>query len=87
MTTIKTAVLAVALAAVAAVHADTPIVQALKVEQGMKDVMEALHEVNAEAETFAQAPDAIRGLTRIGDLLAGLYDGPITINSTGLPHA
>ena len=87
MTTTKNAVLAVALAIVAAVHADTPIVQALKVEQGMKDVMEALHDVNAEVETFAQAPNAIRGLTRIGDLLDGVYDGPITIKSTNLSHA
>lgn len=36
-----------------AAQADTPLVQALKVEQSMKDVMEALHDVNADVQSFS----------------------------------
>ena len=43
----KRIALGIALLALPAL-ADTPLVQALKVEQSMKDVMEALHDVNTD---------------------------------------
>jgi len=49
MKTFKRIIAALLLAALpAAAISDTPLVQALKVEQKIKDVMEALHDVNAD---------------------------------------
>lgn len=62
----------------ALLHADTPLVQALKVEQQIKDTMLALDDVNMGVYSFKQVPNAIRNLTRIGDFYDGKYSGLIT---------
>ena len=43
----------------------------------MKDVMEALHDVNVDVQSFSQVPDAIRSITRIDSFLDGVYIGPV----------
>ena len=65
---------------------DTPLVQALKVEQKIRDIVEALHDCGVADASFESAPAKIRELTRIGDLFDGKYDGPIVLNNTTMPY-
>ena len=83
---VKSAVLSLVLFCTASTIASTPIQQALELEEDIKNVMVALKEVNQPADNLKQAPDKIRGLTRIGDLLDGVYDGPITISVKTFPY-
>lgn len=83
---VKSAVLSLVLFCTASTIASTPIQQALELEEDIKNVMVALKEVNQPADNLKQAPDKIRGITRISDLLDGVYDGPITINVKTFPY-
>lgn len=70
--TMKRLVLGIALLALPAL-ADTPLVQALKVEQKIRDVVEALHERGIENASFETAPQDIKQISFINEFFDGTY--------------
>ena len=69
------------------VLADTPIVQALKVEQKIKEVVGALKARGVENASFETAPQDIGRISFINEFLDGKYAGPIVYTGTSFNNA
>ena len=83
--TMKRIVLGIALLALPA-FADTPLVQALKVEQKIREVVEALKDRGIENASFETAPQDIKQISFINEFLDGTYVGPIVYSGTSFSN-